>query len=209
MGCHDPALPVRAAAFDRATEQFVLHGAASLLEVAQRGGGDRRNPVAAVAVGDHQPLGLQPRQRLTQRRPAEAVLLLQRGDDERGSGCQPGVEDVGPEPMKSLFRLRHRFDPSESSALQAALYITNSIIYNYLSFENRVARVSKTPAGGGEREDGMTLDPAAEVETLDAQDPLRHKRAAFHLPEGVIYLDGNSLGVLPKAVPARMAETVT
>ncbi len=55
----------------------------------------------------------------------------------------------------------------------------------------------------------MTLDPAAEVETLDAQDPLRHKRAAFHLPEGVIYLDGNSLGVLPKAVPARMAETVT
>ena len=43
---------------------------------------------------------------------------------------------------------------------------------------------------------------------LDAQDPLRSLRGQFTLPEGVIYLDGNSLGVLPKAAPARIAEVV-
>ena len=44
---------------------------------------------------------------------------------------------------------------------------------------------------------------------LDAQDPLRALRQQFHLPEGVIYLDGNSLGVLPKTTAARVAQTVT
>jgi kynureninase len=44
---------------------------------------------------------------------------------------------------------------------------------------------------------------------LDAQDPLRALRQQFSLPEGVIYLDGNSLGVLPKTAAARVAEAVT
>jgi kynureninase len=44
---------------------------------------------------------------------------------------------------------------------------------------------------------------------LDAQDPLRDLRDLFVLPEGVIYLDGNSLGVMPRATPARVAHTVT
>jgi len=44
---------------------------------------------------------------------------------------------------------------------------------------------------------------------LDAQDPLRTLRQQFTLPEGVIYLDGNSLGVLPVTAAARVAEAVT
>ena len=43
---------------------------------------------------------------------------------------------------------------------------------------------------------------------LDAQDPLHPLRALFTLPEGVIYLDGKSLGPLPKAAPERIARAV-
>ena len=43
---------------------------------------------------------------------------------------------------------------------------------------------------------------------LDARDPLRSLRELFLLPEGVTYLDGNSLGPLPKAAPERIARAV-
>ena len=43
---------------------------------------------------------------------------------------------------------------------------------------------------------------------LDAQDPLRALREQFILPAGVIYLDGNSLGPLPKTTAARLGEAV-
>ena len=42
----------------------------------------------------------------------------------------------------------------------------------------------------------------------DAADPLGPLREQFLLPEGVIYLDGNSLGALPRRVPAAIAATV-
>ena len=43
---------------------------------------------------------------------------------------------------------------------------------------------------------------------LDARDPLLPLRELFTLPAGVIYLDGNSLGPLPKAAPERIARAV-
>ena len=48
----------------------------------------------------------------------------------------------------------------------------------------------------------------ARARILDAGDPLAEYRARFHVPDGVIYLDGNSLGCLPKATPDRLAEVV-
>ncbi|KGH29044.1 kynureninase [Comamonas testosteroni] len=48
-----------------------------------------------------------------------------------------------------------------------------------------------------------------DCQALDAQDPLRALRERFALPQGVIYLDGNSLGAQPKAAAARVAEVVT
>ena len=44
---------------------------------------------------------------------------------------------------------------------------------------------------------------------LDQQDPLYPLRAQFSLPSGLIYLDGNSLGALPKSTAARVAQVVT
>ena len=51
----------------------------------------------------------------------------------------------------------------------------------------------------------VTLDQAR---ALDAADPLAFTRERFALPDGIIYLDGNSLGALPKASAARVAQTI-
>jgi len=48
-----------------------------------------------------------------------------------------------------------------------------------------------------------------EALALDAADPLAPLRAQFTLPDNLIYLDGNSLGVMPKATAARVQQVVT
>ena len=54
----------------------------------------------------------------------------------------------------------------------------------------------------------MTHLTRSDLEARDAADPLADFRGRFLLPEGVVYLDGNSLGALPAATPGRLEEVV-
>lgn len=47
-----------------------------------------------------------------------------------------------------------------------------------------------------------------DLHALDLSDPLAEVRHAFDLPDGVIYLDGNSLGALPKTAAGRLQDMV-
>ena len=49
----------------------------------------------------------------------------------------------------------------------------------------------------------------AQCEEADRNDPLGGLRARFALPEGIVYLDGNSLGALPRDAVARAADVVS
>jgi len=65
---------------------------------------------------------------------------------------------------------------------------------------------------GGFGRDGAAMipvaDPPERIRLADAQDLLAGFKARFQLPAGVIYLDGNSLGALPKATPERLRRTL-
>ncbi|WP_240753895.1 kynureninase [Natronospirillum operosum] len=56
----------------------------------------------------------------------------------------------------------------------------------------------------------MTALPTTleEARARDARDPLRTSRDQFHIPADTIYLDGNSLGCMPKATAARLRQVV-
>lgn len=67
----------------------------------------------------------------------------------------------------------------------------------------RVGARAETRDGNGQAPGGL----AAEAATLDAADELAAKRAEFVLDD-TVYLDGNSLGALPRGVPGRLADVV-
>ncbi len=52
------------------------------------------------------------------------------------------------------------------------------------------------------------MSPDASAKERDQQDPLRHWQAQFDLPDRLHYLNGNSLGALPRVVRERLTETV-
>ncbi len=54
----------------------------------------------------------------------------------------------------------------------------------------------------------MMVDLIAKARELDAADPFARFRDRFQLRDNLIYLDGNSLGCLPKDTAARMTDTI-
>ncbi|MBX3085416.1 MAG: kynureninase [Anaerolineae bacterium] len=54
----------------------------------------------------------------------------------------------------------------------------------------------------------MSAYTRADLAALDQSDPLAVHRDQFDVPDGVYYLDGNSLGVLPRQTPARVEQAV-
>jgi kynureninase len=49
----------------------------------------------------------------------------------------------------------------------------------------------------------------ADLQQRDADDPMQAKRSEFYLPDNTLYLDGNSLGAMPKIAAERAAQVVS
>src|SRR5512147_2426975 len=69
-------------------------------------------------------------------------------------------------------------------------------------------RLRREPRAGCAARTRTMMLTRDEAIALDAADPLAVHRQSFALAPGVIYLDGNSLGALPRATSARVREVV-
>ena len=54
----------------------------------------------------------------------------------------------------------------------------------------------------------MAISTRSDLERLDQEDPLASFRDEFFLPEGLIYLNGNSLGAMPLKAAERSRQVV-
>ena len=54
----------------------------------------------------------------------------------------------------------------------------------------------------------MAIATRTDLELLDQEDPLAPFRGEFFLPDGIIYLDGNSLGAMPREAAQRARQVV-
>lgn len=62
-------------------------------------------------------------------------------------------------------------------------------------------KLARSPASVYE---GRMRRTPSDIQTLDRADPLASFRNRFSLPDGIIYLDGNSLGALPLKLRAKV-----
>ena len=95
------------------------------------------------------------------------------------------VLDEVPEGDYELVALPVRLETADAAPVRAAL---------------RGPLAPRAPATQAPTRDDATA--------LDAADPLAQHRDAFALPPGVVYLDGNSLGPLPRATPERLRRVI-
>src|SRR3546814_757173 len=88
--------------------------------------------------------------------------------------------------------------------LVVRLYLSIFFFKQKTSYEMRISDWSSDVCSSDLMADAIL----ARAREFDAADPLAEYRERFMLPEGVIYLDGNSLGALPRATPARIEQVV-
>src|SRR6266700_3565508 len=116
-------------------------------------------------------------------------------------------------PRRGPVRRRRPFHPLEAAPPAVGLALDGIEAGLGRDLRCRVARARRAPEvpsralGGSDRVLGMTMLQGRASE-LDEANPVRHCRERFLLPEGTTYLDGNSLGALPAAVPAAMQDAV-